>query len=107
MRGAVAQIGSTKSQMSHVVSAYGKNTTTKASSGQFGSGGSSVQSSRTQLTNSNNAQTKKFNFGQTNMVTASLNNMSSQSKMRNFTTRASTNNIGSDFSISGSRNFPV
>ena len=105
--GAVAQIGSVKSKLSHVVSAYGKNTTTKASRGQFGSSGSSVQSSRTQLTNSNNVQTKKFNFGQTNMVTASLNTMNSQSKMRNVTTRASTNNIGSDFSIGGSRSFPV
>jgi len=58
--GAVAQIGSAKSKMSHVVSAYGKNTTTKASGGQFGSSGSSVQSSRTQLTSSNNVQTKKI-----------------------------------------------
>ena len=85
MRGAVASIGSTK-RISHVVSAYGKNTTTQASSGQFGSSGSSIQSSRIQLTSSTNVQTRKFNFGQTDMVKASLNNMNSQSKMnRNVT----------------------
>jgi cytochrome b6-f complex subunit 4 len=41
------------------------------------------------------------------MVQASLNNMSSQSKMnRNVTAKASSN-FGSDFSIGGSRSFPV
>jgi hypothetical protein len=65
MRGAVAQIGSAKSQMTHVASKFGRNTTTKASSGQFGS---SVQTSDNKLRNSTKIQSKKFNYGQTNMV---------------------------------------
>ena len=58
IQGAATQIGSTKnSQMSHVTSAYGKNSTsTKASSGQFGSTGTSVPSSSIKLRNSNNVQ---------------------------------------------------
>jgi hypothetical protein len=58
---------------------------------------------------SSNLQSKKYIFGQTNMVQANLNNFNSQSKMnRNVTTKAmSTDNFSSDFSVSRSTSFPV
>ena len=103
MKSLAPQIGSTKNSMRTVASAFDNKVSAQASNGQFGG----VQTSRRSIMASSTTQAK-LSSGSTSMVHASLGSMNAQSRMnRNVITQASGNNFGSEFSIGGSKSFPV